>query len=91
MPVQTEGEEMSWDASNYLTVGRLMEICKQNDYIIARYSNNRTIAVNCKISKLKRFSRLPLDMKTQIIGFVECSFDRYLTEKPPFTKGKGGE
>ncbi len=70
-----------------LTMKQIDYICKNNKYIVLRYFDNETIAVNCRISEIskrKHKDKLNLNKKTNFISYYPCSFQEYISLKTPF-------
>ena len=69
----------------HLTVSQLIKACSANKYILVRYSAGYVVGVNSTYA-VKEQVRLNIDTKrvTNIVGFMPCNFNQYLSHKLPF-------
>jgi len=69
----------------YLTVKQLNQACKENKYLLLRNSDGVLFGVNGGSAKLAlKRTRFQMEDNTTWIGFIPCSFDKYITNKIPF-------
>ena len=72
---------------NFLSNKKVMEILKNNDYVIFRFPSGSTVAYNCKIinnSKIKKSFEQTKEGRSNFVSYKSCGFQEYLTEKKAF-------
>jgi hypothetical protein len=68
-----------------LTVKQLLNICKENRYILARYPDGFQVGINCKIAKIAQKNQNYNPTKeTRFVSYLPCSFNEYLNNKAPY-------
>ena len=81
-----QNQELNNTCSNFrMSVGMLKKACEQNNFLIVRYCDGYTMAINCKVHKIA-IRRKPREdnQLTSIIGYTPCNFNEYISRKTPF-------
>ena len=68
-----------------LSVGMLKKACEQNNFLVVRFYDGYTMAINCKAHTIA-IRRKPREdnQLTSIVGYYPCSFSEYISRKTPF-------
>lgn len=70
-----------------MTVGQILNVCKNHNYIILFTGHREYVAINCK-SQFLGSAKIPEDINEQtwITSYRECSFMEYISKKTAFKK-----
>jgi ribosomal protein S26 len=69
----------------YLTVGQLKKACINNKFILVRFANNYQFGLNCRIPQIiSKKQKTNDNKKTQIVSFIACDINTYITYKHPY-------
>ena len=68
-----------------MTASQLLKACKNNSYILVRYTDGSLAAINTKVANLSSTKRkYEATTITQFVAYSPCDFNTYISYKIPF-------
>lgn len=68
-----------------ITIGQLLELCKQHHYMIVRDQNGREYGLNGRLYPIaQRRNTHDLKTETSIVSFRACGMHEYISYKIPY-------
>lgn len=67
-----------------MTIGNVKRAMARNPYNLFRHGDGDLIGVNSRILSFSKQLKQPESLQTNLIGFIPCSFQEYITHKTPF-------
>jgi len=69
---------------HYLTNGQLIDLLKQNKYLLVRFDDNELVGLNCKVALISAKQKNPdLQKLYSVVGYRICDLSEYITYKIP--------